>query len=126
MASKSPATVSKYLEQLPEARRAVVARVRRPILDHLPRGYREAVRWGTLTYEIPLERYPETYNGQPLGYVALAAQKSHYALYLTGTYGTRPGRPACARPSPRPGRRSTMAGGARGKSGRARPRKARK
>jgi hypothetical protein len=35
---------------------------------------------------VPLERYPDTYNGQPLGYVALAAQKRHYALYLMGLY----------------------------------------
>ncbi len=40
-----------------------------------------------ITYEIPLERYPKTYNEQPLGYVALAAQKQYYALYLMGVYG---------------------------------------
>ena len=38
---------------------------------------------GVISYEIPLENYPETYNGQPLNYVALAAQKRHYAIYLT-------------------------------------------
>ncbi len=37
-----------------------------------------------ITYEIPLERYPKTYNEQSLGYVALAAQKQYYALYLDG------------------------------------------
>ncbi|GMQ84869.1 MAG: hypothetical protein BMS9Abin07_0434 [Acidimicrobiia bacterium] len=36
-----------------------------------------------ITYEIPLERYPETYNGKPLQYAALAAQKHYNALYLT-------------------------------------------
>jgi hypothetical protein len=30
--------------------------------------------------------YPDTYNGQPLAYVSLAAQKNHYALYLMGVY----------------------------------------
>ncbi len=35
---------------------------------------------------MPLERYPDTYNGQPLGYVALAAQKRHFSLYLMGLY----------------------------------------
>jgi hypothetical protein len=39
-----------------------------------------------ITYEIPLTRYPETYNGQPLAYVALAAQKNKYSLYLTCAY----------------------------------------
>jgi len=44
------------------------------------------MNWGMISYEIPLERYPNTYNGQPLSYVALAAQKSYYALYLTSAY----------------------------------------
>ncbi len=39
-----------------------------------------------ISYEIPLEDYPETNNGQPLNYVALAAQKRHYAVYLTCVY----------------------------------------
>jgi hypothetical protein len=37
-------------------------------------------------YGLPLSRYPKTYNGEPLGYVALAAQKNYYALYLMGPY----------------------------------------
>ena len=39
-----------------------------------------------ISYEIPLEVYPDTYNGRPLSYVALAAQKRHYAVYLMGVY----------------------------------------
>jgi hypothetical protein len=33
-----------------------------------------------------LERYPVTYNGQPLCYAALAAQKNYYSLYLMSVY----------------------------------------
>jgi hypothetical protein len=44
------------------------------------------MRWGMISYEIPLERYPDTYNGQPLLYAALAAQKHYYALYLMCVY----------------------------------------
>jgi hypothetical protein len=40
-----------------------------------------------ISFEIPLEAYPRTYNGQPLSYAALAAQKNHYALYLMAVYG---------------------------------------
>ena len=36
---------------------------------------------------MPLESYPHTYNGQPLGYCALAAQKNYFALYLSCVYG---------------------------------------
>jgi hypothetical protein len=42
--------------------------------------------WGMITYTVPLERFPDTYNGQPLCYVGLAAQKNHYAVYMTGSY----------------------------------------
>ena len=35
---------------------------------------------------VPLAVFPDTYNGQPLGYVALAAQKQQNSLYLLGLY----------------------------------------
>ena len=85
MARSTAATVDGYLQQLPEDRRAVVSAMRELIRKHLPPGYEEKMNWGMISYEIPLERYTNTYNGQPLGYVALAAQKNYYALYLLGT-----------------------------------------
>ena len=86
MVMSKATTVAKYLAALPPERRAVVAAVRNLVREHLPPGYREAVGWGMITYAIPLSRYPDTYNGQPLCYVGLAAQKNHYALYLMGAY----------------------------------------
>lgn len=86
MASTSAETVEAYLDELPPDRRAVISTVRDTIRKQLPEGYRETMSWGMITYELPLERYPDTYNGQPLMYAALAAQKNHYAVYLTGLY----------------------------------------
>ena len=86
MAKSEAATVEEYLDGLPEERREVVARVREVILRNLPRGYRESMNWGMVCYEVPLEKYPDTYNGQPLGYAALAAQKNYIALHLMCTY----------------------------------------
>ncbi|HYW10554.1 MAG TPA: DUF1801 domain-containing protein [Longimicrobium sp.] len=86
MASSKAATVDEYLAELPEDRRAVVAAVRDMVVRSLPEGYTESMLWGMITYGIPLERYPDTYNKQPLAYAALAAQKNYYALYLMGTY----------------------------------------
>ena len=83
MASSSAATVSAYLDELPPERRDVIVAVRDVVRRHLPAGYAETMNWGMICYEIPLARYPDTYNKQPLCYVALAAQKRHYALYLT-------------------------------------------
>lgn len=86
MVSSKAETVEGYLAELPEARRQVVARVRELVNRHLPEGYAETMSWGMISWEIPLSRYPTTYNRQPLPYVALAAQKQYYALYLTGCH----------------------------------------
>lgn len=87
MAKSTATTVQQYLDELPEDRRAVLSTVRETILRHLPAGYQETMNWGMIAYEIPLSRYPTTYNRQPLSYVALAAQKNYYALYLSNVYG---------------------------------------
>lgn len=62
--------------------------VRRVIRRSLPRGYQESMNWGMITYEVPLRKCPDTYNGQPLTYAALASQKRHMAVYLCGIYGS--------------------------------------
>lgn len=80
------ATVEEYLEGLPEERREAVSAVRAVILERLPEGYAEAMRWGMISYEVPLAVQPDTYNGQPLMYAALASQKRHMAVYLSGIY----------------------------------------
>jgi uncharacterized protein YdhG (YjbR/CyaY superfamily) len=92
VASSAAKTVDQYLKELPAERRAVIAAVRKVIRDNLQPGYQETMNWGMISYEIPLERYPTTYNGQPLMYAALAAQKNHYAVYLMSTYAA--GEPA--------------------------------
>lgn len=86
MARSGADTVETYLAALPPARREVLAAVRALVLKHLPEGYEEAMAWGMIGYGVPLSRYADTYNGQPLSYLALAAQKNHLALYLTCVY----------------------------------------
>jgi len=87
MAKSKAATVDEYLAELPEDRRAAIAEVREVVLRNLPAGYVETMSWGMIGYEIPLERYPRTYNGQPLMYAALGSQKNYCAVYLMGVYG---------------------------------------
>lgn len=79
-------TVNQYLEELPPDRRDAIKRIREVVLAHLPDGYEEAMNWGMITYQVPLNVYPDTYNRKPLMYAALASQKHHMALYLTGIY----------------------------------------
>ena len=87
MVQSAATTVAGYLAELPKEKREILAAVRKVIRKNLPRGYREGMGWGMIAYVIPPERYPETYNGQPLCYAALAAQKNHFALYLMCVYG---------------------------------------
>lgn len=84
---KSDATlVEEYLDELPDDRREAISSIRDVINENLPDGYAESMSSGMIGWGIPLEDYPDTYNGQPLGVVALASQKNHMALYLMGIY----------------------------------------
>lgn len=80
-------TVDEYLKSLPDDRREAIAKVRNVVKKNLPKGYRETVGYGMISYDVPLETFPDTYNGQPLCYIGLASQKNHMALYLLGCYG---------------------------------------
>lgn len=88
MVRSAAANVEEYLTELPPDRAVVISDVRELVLDNLPDGIEESMNFGMIAYEIPLSRYPDTYNGQPLLFVALAAQKNHYALYLHGVYSS--------------------------------------
>ena len=88
MATSTAPTVAEYLDSLPAERKASLETVREVVLRNLPDGYQEGMQYGMISYFIPLERYPVTYNKQPLSYVALAAQKNYLALYLMCVYGS--------------------------------------
>lgn len=83
-------TVQAYLKELPADRREAIRAVRKVILKNLPKGYKESMLWGMITYAIPLKTYPNTYNNQPLCYAAMASQKNHMAVYLMCVYGDKP------------------------------------
>ena len=79
-------SIDDYLDALPEDRREAIEAVRKAVQAGIPDGYAEELRWGMLSWEIPLETYPDTYNDQPLSYVSLASQKNYMSLYLMGIY----------------------------------------
>lgn len=87
MVQSKAKTVKEYLDELPADRRKEIAKVRSVVRKNLPKGYRERMEWGLISYEVPLETYPDTYNKKPLCYVGLAAQKNFHTLYLMGAYG---------------------------------------
>ena len=86
MVRSTAETVDEYLAELPDGRRDAIEEVRETILANLPDGMVESMNWGMIAYEVPLETFPDTYNGQPIMYAALASQKNHMAVYLTTVY----------------------------------------
>lgn len=86
MVQSGATTIEAYLAELPDDRRSTIEAVRAVILQHLPDGFTEGMQFGMISYHIPLERYPDTDNQQPLAIAALANQKRYVSLYLMGIY----------------------------------------
>ena len=86
---KPPANIktpAQYIDSLPADRAKTIATVRALVNKHSPRGYDECIIWGTIGWTVPLSRYPDTYNKQPLTYVALSSQKNYCSLYMMSAY----------------------------------------
>jgi hypothetical protein len=87
VARSDASTPDAYIAELAPDRATEIARVRDAVNAAIPDGYVERMEWGMICWQVPLERSGKTYNGQPLAYVALAAQKNYNALYLTCQVG---------------------------------------
>ncbi len=87
MVQSKAKTVKEYLAELPADRKKEIEVVRKVILANLPKGYEECISYGLIGYVIPLSRYPDTYNKQPLSIAGLAAQKNYMSVYLMCVYG---------------------------------------
>jgi len=86
MVSSAASSVEQYLRELPADRRRELEVVREVVRENLPSGYIETIDFGMICYAIPLARFAATYNGKPICYAGLAAQKRHNALYLMSAY----------------------------------------
>ena len=86
LVTSSAQSPDEYIASLPPDRREAIQKVRDVINANLPPGYQEGMQFGMIGWYVPLERFGETYNGQPLGLAALASQKNHMSLYLNNVY----------------------------------------
>jgi hypothetical protein len=84
--SPVPDDVRAYLDGLPAERRAVIDPVFETVHSAMPEGYELGMGWGMPGWVVPLETFPDTYNGRPLAYASLAAQKNYNSLYLMALY----------------------------------------
>jgi len=82
-------TVKSYLSKLPSDRKQVIEKLRKTILDNLPKGFSEGIGYGMIGYSVPHSIYPAGYHCDPklpLPFVGLASQKHFVALYHMGIY----------------------------------------
>lgn len=78
-----------YMQQLPEDRKEVIAKLRKTVLDNLPEGFVEMINYGMLGYVVPHSLYPAGYHcdpALPLPFMNIASQKNFVALYHMGLY----------------------------------------
>ena len=87
MASSTAKTPDEYIASLPPDRREAISAMRDVVRRSLPDGYAEGMEFGMIAWYIPLDQFPDTYNGRPLGLAALANQKHYMSLYLNTVYG---------------------------------------
>lgn len=89
MVSSDATTIKQYLAELPEDRRKDLTKLVSLVRKNLPKGYEEVMAWGMIGYQVPMEVSGPTYNNQPIGPVAIAAQKNHISLYLLSIYASK-------------------------------------
>lgn len=81
--------IDNYIQELGEERKVAITKLRKIILENLPKGFEEAISYGMIGYVVPHSVYPSGYHCNPtlpLPFLSLASQKSHIAIYHMGIY----------------------------------------
>jgi hypothetical protein len=81
-----------YIDQLPEEHKAPVSRLRKTILDNLPKGFEEGINYKMLGFYVPHSVYPAGYHCDPklpLPFMNVASQKNFVAFYHMGMYANK-------------------------------------
>ncbi len=91
MQSKA-STVKQYIDELPVERQEPIKKLRKTILDHLPKGFVEIMNYGMIGFVIPHSIYPNGYHCNPelpLPFMNIASQKNFIAVYHMGIYADK-------------------------------------
>ncbi len=85
-------TIDDYISQLPEERIEPTKKLRKQILDNLPKGVEERISYGMIGYVIPHSIYPDGYHCTPelpLPFMNLASQKNFIGIYSMVIYAKK-------------------------------------
>ncbi len=81
--------ITDHLAALEPDRAAILERLRDTVKENLPPGFEETLLYDMISFVIPFTTYPAGYHvdpTKPLGFISVAAQKRHYALYHSAIY----------------------------------------
>ncbi len=82
-------TADHYIAGLPPERKEAMEKLRKEALKNLPKGFKEVMGNGMMSYVVPHSIYPAGYHCKPtdpLPFVAFANQKNFIAVYHMGIY----------------------------------------
>lgn len=82
-------TITEYLEELPEDRKAVIKKLLMLFEKYLPKGFEPIMSYGMITFCVPHSLYPKGYHCNPkqaLPFISIASQKNFIAIYHMGLY----------------------------------------
>lgn len=85
-------TPEEYIAGLPEERKEPIGKLRKTILNNLPKGFKEGMGYGMLAYTVPHSIYPDGYHCDPklpLPFINVVSQKNYVALYHSGIYANK-------------------------------------
>lgn len=85
-------TVEEYINNLPKDRKAAMTKLRKVILDNLPKKLSEEMSYGMIGYVVPHSIYPNGYHCNPklpLPFMNIASQKNFIAVYHMGIYAKK-------------------------------------
>ena len=88
MQSKA-STPEEYIKELPKERAEAISKLRKEIRKNLPKGFKEGMGYGMISYVIPHSLYADGYHCDPelpLPFMNLASQKNYISVYHMGVY----------------------------------------
>ena len=78
-----------YISQIPEERQAIMQKLRKTIIDNLPKGFEEGMNYNMIGFYVPHSIYPDGYHcdtSLPLPFMNIASQKNSINFYHMGIY----------------------------------------
>lgn len=85
-------TPEEYINNLPDDRKQVMNKLRKTILDNLPKGFKETISYGMIGYVMLHSICPNGYHCDhklPLPFMSIASQKNFIAIRNVGLYANR-------------------------------------